>query len=172
VSSLGETIKGVRQSKGLSRAELAVRAGISHVFVGKIEQGDRRPSPSTLRSIAAVLGVTVTELTTRAEVLNAFGSLTSDELTSRLLRTVTIGSKAPSALARSAFGATPLGVGVIAAQAYLLLRKQRAAAGPLPSPDGLSARERLHALVEQLSESDAEKVLEVIDPDGDGLPAR
>jgi hypothetical protein len=60
----------------------------------------------------------------------------------------------------------------LAAQAYLLLRKQRAAAGPPPSPNGLSARERLHALVEQLSESDAEKVLEVIDPDGDGLPTR
>lgn len=170
MSSLGETIKGVRQSKGLSRAELAVRAGISHVFVGKIEQGDRRPSPSTLRSIAAVLGVTVSELTTRAEVLNICGSLTSDELTSRLLRTVTIGSQAPSAFGRSALGATPLAVGVIAAQAFQLLRRQRADAGPRPSSPGLSAKKRLHALVEQLSESDAEKVLEVIDPDGAGLP--
>lgn len=48
----------IRIEKGLTIQDLASRAGISHVALGKIESGKtKNPAPETLNSIARALGV-------------------------------------------------------------------------------------------------------------------
>ena len=56
--SLGLRIKSARRARGLTAAELALRAGITENAVRKIESGDsKEPRFSTGLRIAAVLGV-------------------------------------------------------------------------------------------------------------------
>jgi len=56
---LGEQIRAWRLRRGLTQAALAERAGLSHIFVAKVEGGARLPSWPTLERIARVLHVTV-----------------------------------------------------------------------------------------------------------------
>jgi transcriptional regulator with XRE-family HTH domain len=55
-------LKATRQNKGLTQAQLAGRAGLSLEAIRTIEQGVRRPSVDTLRRLAVVLQVDVSEL--------------------------------------------------------------------------------------------------------------
>lgn len=55
--ALGRIIKVVRTDLGLERGDLADRAGISYSYLAAIENGQRRPSSTVLRSIAEALGV-------------------------------------------------------------------------------------------------------------------
>jgi transcriptional regulator with XRE-family HTH domain len=58
----GDVIRRYRQWKRLSRRELAQRAGISPVFLGEIERGEKDPSSHSLCLIADALGVPLAEL--------------------------------------------------------------------------------------------------------------
>lgn len=58
----GEVIRRYRQWKRLSRRDLALRAGISPVFLGEIERGEKDPSSHSLCLIAAALDVPLAEL--------------------------------------------------------------------------------------------------------------
>lgn len=58
----GETIRRYRQWKRLSRRELAQRAGISPVFLGEIERGEKDPSSHSLCLIASALDISLAEL--------------------------------------------------------------------------------------------------------------
>lgn len=58
----GEVIRRYRQWKRLSRRELAARAGISPVFLGEIERGEKDPSSHSLCLVADALGVPLAEL--------------------------------------------------------------------------------------------------------------
>jgi transcriptional regulator with XRE-family HTH domain len=58
----GEVIRRYRQWKGLSRRELAQRAGLSPVFLGEIERGEKDPSTHSLCLLADALEVPLTEL--------------------------------------------------------------------------------------------------------------
>jgi transcriptional regulator with XRE-family HTH domain len=58
----GEVIRRYRQWKGLSRRELAQRAGLSPVFLGEIERGEKDPSTHSLCLIADALEVPLSEL--------------------------------------------------------------------------------------------------------------
>src|SRR5947209_15115632 len=49
----GATIRQYRQWKRLSRREMAQRAGLSPVFLGEIERGEKDPSSHTLYLIAS-----------------------------------------------------------------------------------------------------------------------
>lgn len=64
----GEVIRRYRQWKRLSRRELAQRAGISPVFLGEIERGEKDPSSHSLCLIATALDVTLAELYLRVAV--------------------------------------------------------------------------------------------------------
>lgn len=79
MGELGETIRGAREASGLTRAQLAKEAGISQVFIGKIEQGKRNPSPPTLVRTASALKLSAGELMTRAELLDASNMVANDE---------------------------------------------------------------------------------------------
>lgn len=58
----GEVLRRYRQWKRLSRREMAQRAGISPVFLGEIERGEKDPSSHSLSLIADALGVPLAEL--------------------------------------------------------------------------------------------------------------
>ncbi|HEX6508199.1 MAG TPA: helix-turn-helix transcriptional regulator [Chloroflexota bacterium] len=58
----GETIRRYRQWKRLSRRELAQLAGISPVFLGEIERGEKDPSSHSLCLVAEALNVPLSEL--------------------------------------------------------------------------------------------------------------
>jgi predicted transcriptional regulator len=53
----------LRYEAGLSATELAYRAGLSQHTVARIERGESQPTPRTLRALADVLGVNVSQLT-------------------------------------------------------------------------------------------------------------
>jgi transcriptional regulator with XRE-family HTH domain len=61
-ANLGERIRGVRSSKGLSLKDLAAQAGLSRAFVTQIERNQTSPSVASISRIANVLGVTLSEL--------------------------------------------------------------------------------------------------------------
>jgi transcriptional regulator with XRE-family HTH domain len=57
--ALGLQIREWRLRRGLTQAALAERAGLSHIFVAKVEGGARAPSWPTLERLARALRVTV-----------------------------------------------------------------------------------------------------------------
>ncbi len=67
-SALGHSIKVIRTDLGISRRDLADRVGISYSYITEIENGNKPPSPSVLGTIAAALGLRMSELVEAAEV--------------------------------------------------------------------------------------------------------
>lgn len=57
LSSLGERIKELRMSVGLSQKEFGIRIGVSDTAVSKIERGERNPSEQTILSICREFNV-------------------------------------------------------------------------------------------------------------------
>src|SRR3954454_3024067 len=162
MSVLGEAIKVAREAGGLSRAQLAERARISHVFVGKIEQGKRNPSPPTFGRIARVLGLTVAELRMRAELVSASSRATEDELTRQLIRSVALGVGVRAVLPIVGIGPwAAAALGINAAKEYVRTRQQES---EMLLGREMSAKQKLQAFVDQLSEADAEMLLSALDP--------
>lgn len=52
----GDTIRKLREKKGVSRTELAEAVGISESHIDKIEAGSRKPSMNTYEKIISFLG--------------------------------------------------------------------------------------------------------------------
>jgi transcriptional regulator with XRE-family HTH domain len=67
--SLAGVLKVAREESGLSQTELAARSGLSQPHVGYLEQGKRGTSADSLKRIAFALGITATDLVSRAEEL-------------------------------------------------------------------------------------------------------
>lgn len=59
---MGNRIRAIRTEQGLSQKELCERAGISQGTLSAIERSEKSPTADTLRSIAAALGVLVSDL--------------------------------------------------------------------------------------------------------------
>jgi XRE family transcriptional regulator, regulator of sulfur utilization len=59
---IGMKLKKLRTAKKFSRYELAKRAGISRVYVAKLERGGSNPSVGIIERLAKALGVPVMEL--------------------------------------------------------------------------------------------------------------
>ena len=66
-SALALTLKELRRARGLSGAALAERSGVSRTMVSRIENGDAQPTASLLGRLSAALGITLSELISRAE---------------------------------------------------------------------------------------------------------
>jgi transcriptional regulator with XRE-family HTH domain len=62
LAAWGEVIRRYRYWKQFSRRELAQRAGVSPVFLGEIERGEKDASAHTLCLLALGLGVPLAEL--------------------------------------------------------------------------------------------------------------
>lgn len=58
----GERIKQIRESKGISRKELADKLGVTEMSVGRYENNQREPKHDVLVKIAEILEVPVTLL--------------------------------------------------------------------------------------------------------------
>jgi transcriptional regulator with XRE-family HTH domain len=59
---IGMKLKKLRTAKKISRYELAKRAGISRVYVAKLETGRSDPTVGMLQRLAKVLDVPLSEL--------------------------------------------------------------------------------------------------------------
>jgi transcriptional regulator with XRE-family HTH domain len=59
---LGQSIRDLREQRGLSLRELARRVNVSPSFVSQIELGKANPSVGTLYSLLSVLGTTLDDL--------------------------------------------------------------------------------------------------------------
>lgn len=59
---VGDRVRELRASAGLTQAQLADRAGLHRTFVGSVERGERNVALLSLRRIAAALRVTPAEL--------------------------------------------------------------------------------------------------------------
>ncbi len=56
-TTLGERLKRLRETHGITQSDLASRIGISHSLIAQIEGGKTQPSLNTLEKLARVLGV-------------------------------------------------------------------------------------------------------------------
>lgn len=60
---LGQNVKRLRESKGISQVALAVAAGVSQPFLSQLESGARADANAMVaQALARALGVTVDEL--------------------------------------------------------------------------------------------------------------
>jgi transcriptional regulator with XRE-family HTH domain len=66
-TAIGHTIRVLRTDQGLSRGDLAKRAGISYSYLSAIENGTKPPSTKIQMVLAKALGVRVHELLEMAE---------------------------------------------------------------------------------------------------------
>jgi transcriptional regulator with XRE-family HTH domain len=65
--AFSRVVKKHRMKKGLSRAELAKRAGLHQTYIGLLEREERSPNLDTAKAIAKGLGLTLAELVRQAE---------------------------------------------------------------------------------------------------------
>ncbi|MXP21309.1 helix-turn-helix domain-containing protein [Gordonia sp. HNM0687] len=75
--SLGAEIRRRRKEQGLTLANLAAQAGISHPFLSQLERGYARPSMTTLERIARALDTTQVSLMLTADPARARNTPTS-----------------------------------------------------------------------------------------------
>lgn len=71
--AIAKTIKEIRESKGWTQAQLAGFAGLSDVYIAKLEQGVRGDSINALVQIAAATGITFADLARAIEAELAAG---------------------------------------------------------------------------------------------------
>jgi transcriptional regulator with XRE-family HTH domain len=71
--AIAKIIKEMRESKGWTQAQLAGFAGLSDVYIAKLEQGARGDSINALVQIAAALGMPPSELMKEIEIELAGG---------------------------------------------------------------------------------------------------
>jgi transcriptional regulator with XRE-family HTH domain len=62
---VGDNVRELRTLSALTQEELADRAGITATALSRIERNEAEPRPSTLRKLAAALGVEPRELIKR-----------------------------------------------------------------------------------------------------------
>ncbi|MBI4478936.1 MAG: helix-turn-helix transcriptional regulator [Acidobacteria bacterium] len=59
--NLGESIRKMRQAKGLSQGEMQKRTGILRSYLSRVENGHTVPSFATLQRLASAMGVTLAD---------------------------------------------------------------------------------------------------------------
>lgn len=59
--NLGESIRRLRQDKGLSQGEMQKRTGILRSYLSRVENGHTVPSLATLQRLASAMGLTLAD---------------------------------------------------------------------------------------------------------------
>ena len=59
--NLGESIRKIRQAKGLSQGEMQKRTGILRSYLSRVENGHTVPSLATLQRLALAMGVALAD---------------------------------------------------------------------------------------------------------------
>jgi len=67
--ALGQALRNMRADRKMAQMELAFASGLDRTYIGGIERGERNPSYTSLRRIAVVLEIPVSEWIARAEAL-------------------------------------------------------------------------------------------------------
>ena len=65
LSAIGETLRGVRNERGLTLRQVAEGAHVSISYLAEIERGEKDPSSRVLESVAEGLGVGMGDLLLR-----------------------------------------------------------------------------------------------------------
>ncbi|MGB7726258.1 MAG: helix-turn-helix transcriptional regulator, partial [Dehalococcoidales bacterium] len=73
----GERVRELREAKGLSISDLAIKAGMKRPNLSRLEHGRHQPSLETLERIAESLGISVAQLVTKRLVKSAAGNTIS-----------------------------------------------------------------------------------------------
>ncbi|WP_162005761.1 helix-turn-helix domain-containing protein [Dictyobacter vulcani] len=60
--TIGRVVRQERQYRNLTIKELGEKAGLSEIYVGEIERGQKYPSAKVLESLAQALGLDMAEL--------------------------------------------------------------------------------------------------------------
>lgn len=71
LQGLGQALQEARDQRGLTQEALSLETGVHRNYIGGIERGERSPSVAAVVKLADVLGVTLSELFTRAERIAA-----------------------------------------------------------------------------------------------------
>lgn len=66
-AALGRAVRAIRDERGLSQVQLADATGFIQAWISHVERGKRNPSWNNVVRLAEGLGVSVSELATRAE---------------------------------------------------------------------------------------------------------
>lgn len=66
--SLGEAIRSLRKSQGISQEELAHRSQVDRAYMSSIERGTQNPGVMTIIRIADAMGISVAEIFTMAKL--------------------------------------------------------------------------------------------------------
>lgn len=83
---IGEKIKNIRKTKGLTQKELAQKLGVSQAMITQYEKGLRKPKPDTIKRIAMALGVDYYDIDsspsgeTISEILQGNTALTQSDI--------------------------------------------------------------------------------------------
>jgi transcriptional regulator with XRE-family HTH domain len=64
--ALGEAIRGIRLSKGISQEKLALVAEVDRSYVGRVERGDNNVAVLTLARLAGALDISISKLMQKA----------------------------------------------------------------------------------------------------------
>ncbi|MGF6769478.1 transcriptional regulator with XRE-family HTH domain [Paraburkholderia sp. GAS199] len=64
--ALGQAVRRLRETKGLSQESLALRAEVDRAYVGRVERGDNAAALLTLKRIADALGISMSALMAEA----------------------------------------------------------------------------------------------------------
>ena len=59
--NLGESIRKIRQLRGISQGEMQKRTGILRSYLSRVENGHTVPSFATLQRLAGAMGVTLSD---------------------------------------------------------------------------------------------------------------
>lgn len=60
----GERLKSLRQERGFTQEEIALRADMTPSYYGQIERGTANPTVSMLEKICAVMGISISDIFT------------------------------------------------------------------------------------------------------------
>lgn len=60
--NIGQVIRGLRMERGLTQEQLSLEADVAASNLSRIENGLRQPTNTVLRRLAAVLGLSVSEI--------------------------------------------------------------------------------------------------------------
>src|SRR5271163_3746921 len=77
--SLATRIKGERDARGWTLAELAERSGVSRAMIAKVEAGKSSPTAMLLGTLSGAFGITISTLLARAEDANRSRVLRHDQ---------------------------------------------------------------------------------------------
>lgn len=81
VFNYGERLRELRQERGFTQEELALRADITTSYYGQIERGSANPSVALLEKICAVMGISIGDIFTDSNT----NPLTIDALSMQIL---------------------------------------------------------------------------------------